>query len=338
MPFKKKTKSLRIRIYCFLLGCMFLSSEIKAENNLGYGPFEMGDLFPLSQFHLTLFPESPSINNNSSGELFSRLGWTNTVTWERGAYRTDAELEKLLLGGKYSITDSLEISITTVLEWQDGGITDHFIYEWHDTFGLPQGDRNNPAIKDNSFNLNGRNQDGSSFKIKDKGFNFGDITLGAKYLLSEGATAAPTFAISSFLRLPTATDYYQQDAIDIGANLLGAKRFSDFVIYSGIGYVFIGDDFEQGVKFKHHQGFAFLTLEYDLYESLGLIVTYSGYTSAIDELKKFPDYQTYLDFGVKAGAFDNSTFEIAVRENPFPTHGTADISLILGYKIGFSGK
>ena len=56
----------------------------------------------------------------------------------------------------------------------------------------------------------------------------------------------------------------------------------------------------------------------------------------LKNVERFPDYQIYLDVGLKAKVSDKTLFSLLMRENPAPGQATTDIEFQLGLAYLFT--
>ena len=313
-----------------------LSKTSAADENRVFGPFEISDQFPLSAYHLSPSPESVFLNTERTLEIASNFIWTNINTSRKNAYEIDAETRLINLEAKYSPEDDTQLSISLPFMWQGGGVLDHIIYEWHELWGMPQGERNYSNAREDQFETYGLNKSGSEIDPIDNGYSLGDVVLGIKHLIVKNSAGSPAVSISAYFRLPTATNYYKQDSIDIGLAVLSGIPFESFVLQSGLGFIYFNDQHEDNIGFSSNQEYAFVSFEYTKFDSWAPIATITVQTSAIDNIIKYPEYAVYFDFGIKTLLAKQAIFEIACRENLAPPKGTSDVSLIIGTSFKFN--
>ena len=108
----------------------------------------------------------------------------------------DGETSMFTLGARYGIGHNLELSARVPVLVVGGGFMDHFIEQWHKTFGLPNGGREYAARDQRQYRYvrNGvtvLDEQGGS------GTSLGDVQLGAGWQLSPGV------ALRGAIKLPT---------------------------------------------------------------------------------------------------------------------------------------
>ena len=108
-----------------------------------------------------------------------------------------------------------------------------------------------------------------------------------------------------------------------------------FSLYSGLGYTLYLDSETENLEFSQHRYSGFLHAEYRLLDQLSFLIGVQYLSVLLPEVQEFPNYQLYLDIGVIAQLNRQLTLEIAIRENPAPSEGSADVSGLVGLSITF---
>lgn len=300
-----------------LLGVLFLASPWQ-------GPIPVREQFPLALSHASFKPETP--DTLEAGAFSTRLAatWSNTFALKGGNYLIDAESGVFELGTRMGIAERLELGLDVELFTLGGGILDHSIDQFHDTFHLPQGSRD--QVRDDQFVMAGINSDGSSFLIDDSGTELGGTTVSLKYLLAK----QQDYVVSLLGQARLATDTaYGQGSNDGLLAALGAYDLDGSRLYGGVAYTYIGDENILGVHYARHQGGAFLGWEYPLANTTALLLNLSYATKLIEDLVAFPDMTIYFDVGLKHRLLEQYTLELLLREDPSPGRGTTDVSLLV---------
>lgn len=315
--------------------CLCGKAMAEKVENWDRGPIELEDQFPLAMLHSNFIAASPAVLEKGSFRLRSSFAWTNTVNRTGTDFLIDAEVRSQSLSVAYSPIDNFEVVATLPIVWRGGGVLDSFIYDWHDFFGLPQGPRNDPDIENDNFEIVGINDDGSGFSLTRSGTYLGDLQIGGKFLISEGTDSLPAWALTASLQLPTGAKTYGQDSIDIVTGVLASKRWGWFTAYSGLGYTFIGDQETENLHFNRHRISGFTHFEARVWKKISFLVGLHASSSLIKDVRRFPNYQLYLDTGGKIELSDSLMLELLVRENPDPAEGTADVTFLVGISMLF---
>ena len=317
-----------------LLLFLAMPFNLKADGPAwGFGPPDLENQYPLALLHRSFSPRSPEVREEGSTTFSTHFAWTNTFIFE-DTYVIDDETRYLDFKLAYVPLRDLEVSFSLPLYWRGGGELDSLIEDWHDFFGLPEGDRF--RVPDDQFGYTGINQDGSGFSIARDGYSLGTAKLGTKYLLTKGSETSPAWALSLDLGLPTAKSTFGQESLDIIAGVVGSYRVESFSFYWGGAYVYYADDNIAGVKFESHHAEAFASAEYAITDSLAFLFSIYAHSKVIDDLKDHPDEVIYNDFVLMYRSEDSYQLELLVRENPGGGDGSADVTFGLGAKVFFS--
>ena len=308
------------------------SSQLYAQNlyteNWLQGPIEIESQFPADLLHSSLRPQSPKTLQKNSFKLGANFIWSNGFNLEENIL-FDSETRVVNLNTDYGVTDSFQVGLNVPIVWRGAGVLDNFITQFHDTFGLPQGNRERQD--QDLYQVTGRNSDGSRFSHTDTGTELGDITLRSKYLLTPGNQQSSAWSLLSEVRLPTATaNTYGQDAIDIQLGILGSKAWQETALYWGASYIYFFDQQIEGIQFDAHNLQGFLGLEYALSEKVSLLTSFLVTNAALTGIDGIPGYTTYIDIGAKYKLNQRSTLEFLLRENPAPSESTIDASFLFG--------
>lgn len=114
----------------------------------------------------------------------------------------DGETTRLTLGGRYGLTQSLEVGIEIPYVYHGGGFLDGFIVNYHDLFGFPQGGRDQAPR--NRLLYQYRRHGVDKLRIDTSGGGLGDIALTAGLQLYNDAAPYPrAVALRAGIKLPT---------------------------------------------------------------------------------------------------------------------------------------
>ncbi len=314
--------------FLFVVAC--LVPRAWAEN-WKRGPIELENQYFFDQFHLSSSALSPEIIE--AYEFRFSAAWSSTSILE-DSYVVDLETVTVPLQFNLAVSSETQVGVKAPIVSRAGGALDNLIESWHRIFSLPKGDRD--SLDDDSYQIAGTNDDGSSFNFEDEGVSLGIVSFGVKHQVSAGSEHAPAWAFRAELGLPSAKDEYGNEGVDLLIGGLGSKRWGKMLGYWGLSGIYFTDTETANVEFRpfHLEGFA--TVEYELLESTSaLLGIYSGSGSARN-IETHPDYFMYLDAGMKVDVSAATVLELCLRENPVPGDGTVDVSFYLGVSSRFS--
>lgn len=146
----------------------------------------------------------------------------------------DSEVYELTFSTRYGITDKMEIGIEIPSVYSAGGFLDHFIVDFHETFGFGAGSRD--EVPKNkflySFSRNGK----ELFRADNSNYGLGDIRLTAGYNLYASYNKA--LSVRASLKVPTgsSSDLRGSGSTDLALWLIAQHDFDTrFGIWSAFG-------------------------------------------------------------------------------------------------------
>ena len=111
----------------------------------------------------------------------------------------DGETHRAELQWRQGVASGWELGLNLPFLSQRGGGLDSFIENWHDWFGMPDGDR--PAYPRNKIRFAYRKSGHQLFVVDQPQEGIGDVSLSAAYQLSDSTTRQ--WALRGQLKLPT---------------------------------------------------------------------------------------------------------------------------------------
>ncbi len=329
-----------IRVICYVAFFLLLFSpqRLSAEQAVNWhrGPLTLSDQFPLGLYHQSFLPRSPETLNSQEIQLRSAFAWTNTHNRIAGTLNVDSEVRTVDLSARYGHSERLEVGVALPVVWQGGGVLDSFIENWHRAFGLPQGPRDDAGVQNNSLVLDVRNDQAELSSLASEGLALGDVSISSTYQLSAGDQQLPALAASVSLRLPSGSSRYGGDSLDLNLGIHASKGFGEIYLYSGLAYGYYEDTTRENLVFESHRAYGYLYLEWAVTRRISLVLGGSIASDLIQNLSRFPEYQSYLDMGGFIELSPQTELEILVRENPTPDTATADYSMMLALRHRFS--
>lgn len=115
----------------------------------------------------------------------------------------DGELYRATVAVRYGLAKGWEVGVEVPYLSQGGGFLDHFIINWHDTFGLPQGGRD--SAPRNRLNYSYRKDGVQRLLVTQADSGLGDIALTGGYLLADvhDTQHHDSLALKGAVKLPT---------------------------------------------------------------------------------------------------------------------------------------
>ena len=272
------------------------------------------------------------------------FGWTNTYnrlgkdltldvevrTFELQSRVPLAALLNTLTGENSAAEEPSRWSLHTALSAHsaDGGSLDHFIEEWDRAIGWPNQERE--RAPSDRFRIRGVTRDGDRFQIDPDQFTLGGAQIEAEYELYRDTSIAAS--LYGGVRVPLEHNAFAGESVD---PLLGARTSWNSDAISVIGGFQVAAFLDRtigNVEYAPLQAAAYAQGECRILESLAAIVGVSGNSPLLTGIAQYPDFELYTDIGLKV-LFDRSEFSILVREDPYKSDDTTDVTLLFGYTI-----
>ena len=172
---------------------------------LAITPFNAINQSPLVQIFGLPSTGSAAVLGKGRGEFLVSQDIANSMSVDSNSREMiflDGEGYRTLLSVRHGIGNRCEIGLELPFVGYGGGVFDSFIEGWHQTFGLPNGDRSSYPRNRLLFRYD---RDGSRRLLVDNsGFGLGDIRLtGALQLFREETLRPRALALRSSLKIPT---------------------------------------------------------------------------------------------------------------------------------------
>jgi hypothetical protein len=212
-------------------GCSLLlmaSSTVFADAVLDQ-PLALSNRQPLVQLYNLPGARSGAVRDQGRTEL--RLGFdiaNNFTSSSSGSGSSaesvllDGESQRVEFAGSQGLGNGWEIGF--VLPWIDysGGSLDSFIEDWHDTFGLPDGDR--PGTRRDQLHFQYTRAGRTELDFDRAGSGLGDLQLSAAYSLLHATRS--DVALAATLTLPTgdADKLTGSEATSLGVTLAATRH------------------------------------------------------------------------------------------------------------------
>ena len=235
---------MNLRILTCLL--LFTAGSIGPAWGVELTPFAVRNILPPSLVHGLATAEPARLND--PGRLSARLGFdlaNNSIDSRSGdeTILLDGETSVTTLGLRYGIADHFQLGFDLPWVRHSGGFLDNFISNFHDFFGLPNGDRDERS--DNELDYSYPEDTGEGFLVDDTTSGLGDIRmlLAWQWLASEQLAAS----LHGSIKAPTgdADDLTGSEAWDVSVALSLQRDFSltrgEAAIWGGFGASWLGN-------------------------------------------------------------------------------------------------
>jgi hypothetical protein len=259
-------------------------------------------------------PLPVSAGGNDGLRYSAALQWSNTANADvspRERLTVDAETLELDLGvegqrGAWRFRAGLPVIR------RSAGVLDSFISSWHDTFGLPDGDR--PALPKDAYRIRYERSGRATLDVPE-GTALGDLHVELGRVLVDGEGAG----LSGWLgaELPTGSESRAtgNGAVDFAGWFAGRVQLGARVQLTGqAGVTVPGGD--GPLPPRDAAGFGTLTLGWQIARSFTGIVQLDAHSALADDADaKFLQSATVLTIGGRVPLGDGAVFEAGVSED-----------------------
>ncbi len=240
---------------------------------------------------------------------------------EDDSLRFDGETYRLALAADYGIGADLELGVEVPFLSHQGGFLDGFIKGWHDTFGLPQGGRDQVGSDQLDYHYSRPNNEG--FNLQSKASGVGDVVLRGAWQYWQNEERSASLALRTSLKLPTGrvARLLGSGSTDLALWLSGEQRIATDVgrllIYGGGGGLLTTDGELLPNQRRNLVGLVNLGLGWQPWERLGVQLQFDGHTALYQGtgVRALDRFAGQLAFGGSFALGESTAVELAVVED-----------------------
>jgi hypothetical protein len=229
-----------------------------------------------------------------------------------------------------------ELGVEVPLLHYTGGFMDSFIMDWHDFFGMSQGNRD--RVSNNQYGVAYADDSGTFFTADENGVHLGDIPVTLKVGVLDPAEDDFGLAVRGLVELPAGSESrgFGSGKVDGGVGFLAEKRFDRLAVYLAVDEVFRKNPDSFDGLHVAHVTHASLAAEYAVSRAVSVILQTDYQTAPLKNasLTQFEDPQWMGGLGAAFRLSDRSLFRIAFEEG-LTTDTTPDFTISAGYAILF---
>jgi hypothetical protein len=308
----------------------------------GRGPVEVQDPWILMAFPGIARAASPEILGPGELSIGVREVMGNDYVYSNNGGRViQGETHDTSLAGRLGLARKVELGVELLDRDSGGGFLDHFVESFHNTFSLPNADRD--LRPRNVFLVADKTPQGRPFFVY-RGSNVGAVELDARVALVEGGDGAPAVTLGSRLRLPLNTQKYRGSTpgleesvfLDLSKRIWGLP----LIAYGGLGYVHMGGKGLGGFDIIENRGMVWLGIEWEIASPVSLVV-HAWYETPFEknELNSvdFSSHRAivYYAIGIRAEPVRGVTIDIGFVDNMLGLDYTADVAFMASVTFRF---
>lgn len=231
------------------------------------------------------------------------------------------ETYRSVLALRYGLGEKLEIGIDLPYLNHGRGRLNNFISDWHDTFGLPQGDRDEAVDDRLSYLYTDHNNQLAA--VTDSASGLGDVLLAAAMPIYKGGGENPRqLTLRAGLKLPTgsASDLLGSGSTDFSLRLSGEDRQTFAAVritwFGTLGALLLTEGDVITDRQRHLVEFGTVGFGWQPLSWLALKLQLDGHTAFYDsDLRQLGDFSTQLVMGGTLGLPWDLLLDLAVSED-----------------------
>ncbi len=311
------------------------------------GPVEIRDEQVLAQSRLTLPPIGPDTVPGGRwafrlGSLRSNsFGWVQDIPGQMPSDRrvlVDGETHTLDLNVARGVGRNAQVAVRVPLRWRGGGFLDGLIDKWHQTLGLPDGDR--PYFYTDAFQVEGVTESFQPFSWSDeRGTGLGNIEVEGRWRFRDGGRDGWRWAAAARLAVPTGTAPFNEDDAGFGMQVVTAKRLAGPLdLFLGAGGTVQGSGPVRGITYETWRIHSFLAFEWRMFRRFHLGAETDVASRLIRDIDLYPGFHWITNVTGRIPLSRRTRFEIGITENFKNQLATTDFGVHFGLALLPSGK
>ena len=233
----------------------------------------------------------------------------------------DGETSRVAISGAYGVRNNLEFGAELPWISHQGGFLDGFVEGWHDTFGLPQGGREQAESDRIDYRYTRAGGEGFSLNTQDSGF--GDLSLRVAWQFWQSENKMRSLVLRSSLKLPTgdADRLTGSGSTDLALWLSGEQRLDTdigpLIFYGGGGALLSTDGDLLADQRRNLVGLVSLGFGWQALSRVGLQLQFDGHSALYEDsrFKELNKFAGQLSIGGSLALTDRTVLELAVVED-----------------------
>ena len=311
--------SLVIFLSLFWLGTNALAEEQESS------PLFTHNLSPIIQVFGLPPTEGGQLLSQGQTKLRLVMDIANNFTTDESSDESllfDGETTRLTLSLRYGFSEYWEVGIDLPTISHQGGMLDGLIESWHDTFGLPQGGRDNAPRNRLRYSYQKAGEaEGLNFSNSSTGL--GDISVNLAYQLNHNPSSRRYIALRGGIKLPTGdtdnlcgsggTDVHIRLAVTDGETL----KHYNISLFASLGILWLEKGEVLSNKQRQRVGFSSVGLGWSPLNRLIFKVQVDGHTAFYDDshLKQIDSSSAQLAIGGTIKLSEGLSIDLCIIED-----------------------
>jgi hypothetical protein len=302
-------------------------------------PFPVRNLSPTALVHGLAIAESTKVL--SLGEKMGRISFdlVNNASFNQSLNETitlDGEIYIGTLSIRYGLSERIQVGLDLPYIHHSGGFLDSFISEWHDFFGLPNGDRD--KLPDNQLNYSYQDEK-EEFNVNSGDGGFGDLRANLVYEINSRKNVS--YAIQFSIKAPTgnAEKFTGSEAWDTSLALMtqyvDSLSLGSYSVWAGIAGNYLGNGEVLEDRVNNWVANGWLGGGWSPYHWLGLKIQFDSHSSLYDShLKELGDPALIMTLGGSLAFTEKTILDLSFSED-LNVEVSPDIAFHLSLKHTF---
>jgi len=299
-----------------------------------FTPFETRDQNVFNLIHGQALPTNAYLTPQKQSAWSSSIIITNELIVESNNTENiylDYESYRFNLVYQYGINKNWNFKLDIPIVYQNGGVFDSAIDNWHQFFGLPRANR--PFVKDNQYAIQYSINNQNLVNLDDANISLGDIQIALARSLFKNDTS--TMSLWASIKLPTGDENKLSGSGATDASLwlaLNQTLTDTWLININTGVVILGEDEYQDIPLSDYAFYGHIMLGWLITENVDLKVQLQGHSNYYEESQLRAIGSTYLlTFGTAIKINPCNYLDIAISED-IKVDASPDASLLINWR------
>ncbi len=304
-------------------------------------PFHTFNQSPLVQIYGLPAAESAVVQPAGKGWTLLAVDVANSYLKRETAREElflDGEGERITLALRYGVASRMELGMDLPLVAYNGGVFDGFIEDWHEFFGLPQGQR--PGAPKGGLGFAYARDGRQRLEMDEAGLSLGDLRFtGGWQLYNDGGDNPVALALRGSLKVPTGSSsrLTGSGGTDMALWLTGSSdyalpgKWGHATIFAAGGGLATSDGQVLKEQRRNLVGFGTLGFGWSPADSFALKAQLSGHSAFYrdSEFSELSSGAMQAVFGGTVAFSPRTTLDIALSED-ITVGASPDVALHLG--------
>ena len=309
-------------------------------NALELTPFHVRNLSPVTIIHGIAIAESPRVLPQGNTALRLSFDIANNASSSKNTDEVillDGETYLSSLGFRYGLTENIQLGFDLSYINHSGGFLDSFISDWHNFFGLPNGDRD--RLPNDQLNYTYNRDNLEFFDVSKSTSDWGDLSTSMIYELASGKNSSQAFKLS--VKIPTGDEekLTGSGAWDASLAIMTQHDFQNshghFSVWSGLAGNYLGQSDILNDTLEDWAVSAWIGMGWNPGKRFALKLQFDSHSALYDsELTELGDPSLIMSMGGTVALSEDTSLDIAVGED-LAVSASPDITFHFGISHRF---